>query len=242
MHFVRGRHVCFELACESIMRALSRSPPSKMIDCRIAQGSIEPRYNAFVGRRLFGTRNDLRKCVLENIFSQRAVTYASFKITKERALIFDQNGDRGRMLGRVHCSIVRRSDVKFCAFDSDPPHVQNASVRAAKGQTLLLLAILAFAPCLGVCSGWTASAEARMACCMGKSSDEATMCCASSEGRQNADGAGAIAIAGLPVRDHITFQIAAALAPEMRRALVTESDVPPTTDSDRHILLSVFLI
>ena len=106
----------------------------------------------------------------------------------------------------------------------------------------VLLGALALAPCLGVCTGWNSSADARMACCASKSADEAKMCCASSEGRQNADPAGAPALAAFPAPEPIALKIASALAPQLRAASVIESHDPLMTDSERYVLLSVFLI
>jgi hypothetical protein len=101
---------------------------------------------------------------------------------------------------------------------------------------------LALAPCMGVCTGWSASAEARMACCIGKAVDEAKMCCASSEGRRNADAPGALALVALPAPEPIALKIAAALAPQVHAAFVIDSHDPLTADSERYVLLSVFLI
>ena len=106
----------------------------------------------------------------------------------------------------------------------------------------VLLGAMALAPCLGVCTGWTSSADARMACCVGKSADEAKMCCASSEGRQNANSAGAPALAALPAPEPIALEIASALAPQLRAASVIDAHDPLTADSDRYVLLSIFLI
>ena len=106
----------------------------------------------------------------------------------------------------------------------------------------VLLAALALAPCLGVCAGWTASADTRMACCIGKSADQAKMCCASSESGQNADSAGAPALAALPAPEPIALKIASALIPQLRAASVIDSHDPLTAGSDRYVLLSVFLI
>ena len=110
-----------------------------------------------------------------------------------------------------------------------------------KSFAFVLLGMLMLTPCLGVCTGWSASAEARMACCVGKSADEAKMCCASSEGRQNADST-ASAIPALPALEPIALEIASVLAPELRAAAVIESHDPLTADSERYVLLSVFLI
>ena len=106
----------------------------------------------------------------------------------------------------------------------------------------IMLIVLALAPCLGVCTGWSASAEARMACCIGKAADEAKMCCASSEGRRNADAPGTLALVALPAPEPIALKIASALAPQLRAAFVIDAHDPQTADSERYVLLSVFLI
>lgn len=105
----------------------------------------------------------------------------------------------------------------------------------------VLLVALAIAPCLGVCGGWTASVDAQMACCVGKAADEAKMCCAAGESRQNADSSAPLPVA-LPPVEPIALKIAAALAPQLRAASVIDSHDPVTDDSARHVLLSVFLI
>ena len=82
-----------------------------------------------------------------------------------------------------------------------------------------------------------------MACCIGKTAGEATMCCASSEGRRNADASGALlAFVALPAPEPIALKIASALAPQLRAAFVIDSHDPLTADSERYVLLSVFLI
>jgi hypothetical protein len=106
---------------------------------------------------------------------------------------------------------------------------------------LAVLPVLFAAPCAGVCTGWAASADERMACCVGKSAEEATMCCASAEGRQNADWPAALVVA-LPASETIALKIASALAPEPRAVSVIKSHDPLATDSKRYVLLSVFLI
>ena len=122
-------------------------------------------------------------------------------------------------------------------------HVHNRRVMFLRRTfALLLLSALALAPCLGVCTGWSASAEARMACCAGKAADEATMCCASSEGRQNAGSPGALAVVALPALEPVALRIASVLPPQLRAAFVIEAHDPLTADSDRYVLLSVFLI
>jgi hypothetical protein len=104
-----------------------------------------------------------------------------------------------------------------------------------------VLATLFVAPCSGICTGWSASSDARMACCAGKSADEAMACCASSESRQNADSS-ASATPSLPALEPLILEIASTLAPELRAASAIASHEPLTADSERHVLLSVFLI
>ena len=81
-----------------------------------------------------------------------------------------------------------------------------------------------------------------MACCAGKAADEAKMCCASSEGRQNGDAPGSMAAVALPAPEPVALRVASALAPQLRAAFVIDSHDPLTADSERYILLSVFLI
>ena len=106
---------------------------------------------------------------------------------------------------------------------------------------VLLLSTLAMAPCLGVCTGWAASPDARMACCIGKAADEAKMCCAAGESRQNADSSAPLPV-GLPPVEPIVLKIATTLAPQLRSASATDSHDPVIDDSARYVLLSVFLI
>jgi len=81
-----------------------------------------------------------------------------------------------------------------------------------------------------------------MACCIGKAVDEAKMCCASSEGRRNADAPSVLALVALPAPEPIALKIASALAPQLSAAFVIDSHDPLTADSERYVLLSVFLI
>ena len=120
--------------------------------------------------------------------------------------------------------------------------VHNRKVSLRRTFAFVLLAALALAPCLGVCTGWTASADDRMACCKGKSADEAKMCCASSEGRQNAESQAGVAMVALPAPEPVALRIASALAPQVRTASVIDAHDPQTADSERYVLLSVFLI
>jgi hypothetical protein len=129
------------------------------------------------------------------------------------------------------------------SFDSRLHHGHNRKVVSLrKVFAFVLLGALALVPCLGVCTGWTASADARMACCAGKTPDEAKMCCASSEGRQNADSPVALAVVALPAPEPVALRIASALAPQLRAAFVIDAHDPLTADSERYVLLSVFLI
>jgi hypothetical protein len=81
-----------------------------------------------------------------------------------------------------------------------------------------------------------------MACCANKSASDAEMCCASSEGRQNADSAASLTIVALPPTEPVALKIASALGPQLRAAFVIDSHHPLTDESARHVLLSVFLI
>jgi hypothetical protein len=81
-----------------------------------------------------------------------------------------------------------------------------------------------------------------MACCVDKSADDAAMCCASAEDRQNAESAPFAAFVALPPSEPIALKFVGALAPPLRAALIIDSHAPITDDSARYILLSVFLI
>ena len=107
---------------------------------------------------------------------------------------------------------------------------------------LALLGAVLLGPCFGVCSGWKASADARMACCAGKSTDEAELCCASAEGRQNSESLAGLTTVGLPPLEPVALKIAAVLGPEPPATFVLDSHDPLTADCERHVLLSVFLI
>jgi hypothetical protein len=111
-----------------------------------------------------------------------------------------------------------------------------------KVSALALMATLLIAPCLGVCAGWAASHHDRMACCADKSQNEADACCASGEGRQNADVLTGLAIGALPVPAVDANQFDSALAtPQLFTPHWDSHDRIPS-DSDRYVLLSVFLI
>lgn len=105
-----------------------------------------------------------------------------------------------------------------------------------------LLAAFLAAPCLSVCAGWNASDHARMACCVDKSQDEADSCCASGEGRQNADVPAGLVAAALPVPAIDADQIQSILTASQIFTPHWDSHERIPSGSDRHVLLSVFLI
>lgn len=107
---------------------------------------------------------------------------------------------------------------------------------------IALLAALLTAPCVGVCAGWEASDHARMACCVGKSQDEADTCCASGEGRQGADVLAGLAAAALPVPAVDADQIESILSARQIFTPHWDSHVRILSDTGRHARLSVFLI
>ena len=82
-----------------------------------------------------------------------------------------------------------------------------------------------------------------MACCIGKSSQEAMTCCASAEGRQNTDLSAATAAAALPAPEPVALKLASDVISEIgATSAVIESHEPLVPDLERHVLLSVFLI
>lgn len=111
-----------------------------------------------------------------------------------------------------------------------------------KTLAFVLLGAVALAPCLGVCAGWMASAHARMACCADKTADEATMCCASSEGRQNAESLTSLSVVAVPAIEPVAVKITSVPAPSTRNRSVLDAHAQLTDESARHVLLSVFLI
>ena len=68
------------------------------------------------------------------------------------------------------------------------------------------------------------------------------MCCALSEGRQNADSLASLAVLALAPIEPIALKAASDLAPQRRAESVIESHTPLNDGSARHVLLSVFLI
>ena len=80
-----------------------------------------------------------------------------------------------------------------------------------------------------------------MACCVDKAQGEADACCASGEGRQNADAAASF-LAAVPPLEPIALAASAIVLLPDHAALDLESHDPLTSDTERHVLLSVFLI
>lgn len=68
------------------------------------------------------------------------------------------------------------------------------------------------------------------------------MCCASSEGRENADVSVSSSIVALPPTEPVALKLASDLAPQLRAEFVIDSHTPLNDGSARHVLLSVFLI
>ena len=96
-------------------------------------------------------------------------------------------------------------------------------------------------PCLSACAGWDASPHARMACCAHKAPEDADACCASAESRENSAAPSAVAafplaLAPVPLPHQV---ITASLA---GTELDRDTHHPLTPNTERHILLSVFLI
>lgn len=133
--------------------------------------------------------------------------------------------------------------VNFCEFDSARSARDNREVMdSRKVFAFALVATLLAAPCLGVCAGWAGSEHDRMACCADKSQNEADACCASGEGRQNADVLAGLAVAALPVPAVDAGQFDSALSlPQLFTPHWDSHDRIPS-ESDRYVLLSVFLI
>ena len=106
-----------------------------------------------------------------------------------------------------------------------------------------IAATLAFlvGPCLSVCTGWDASEHARMACCAHKAADEADACCASSEGREHSEAPSAVA--AVPVAlEPVPFACPIIATSLERTRLDRDARHPLTPTTERHVLLSVFLI
>lgn len=108
------------------------------------------------------------------------------------------------------------------------------------GAVAVMLALLV-GPCLSACAGWDASRHARMACCADKSADEADACCASTEGRENSPTASTVA--AFPVTLGPVPLACPVVATSLERtARDRHAGDPLTPTTERHVLLSVFLI
>lgn len=108
----------------------------------------------------------------------------------------------------------------------------------------LIVALLGV-PCLNTCEGWTASSVERMACCADghdQSQDAADRCCATGEGRRNAESSPGAVIAVLPAPAPVPLDGTAAVPLPRYAAWTFDNYQLFGSGSDRHILLSVFLI
>ena len=81
-----------------------------------------------------------------------------------------------------------------------------------------------------------------MACCVDKAREEADACCASGEAQQNADPLATGVPSALPVPQPIAFVMASAVPAVTRAPVDLASYAPLTSDSERHVVLSIFLI
>ena len=133
--------------------------------------------------------------------------------------------------------------MQFCVFDWDVTPSHNRRVTCVhRAFAVALLAALFAAPCLGVCAGWEAIDHARMACCADKAQDEADACCASGEARQGIDVLAGLLVAVLPVPAVDAHQVESILTASQIFTARWDSHAQLPSDSDRHVLLSVFLI
>lgn len=124
-----------------------------------------------------------------------------------------------------------------CAFTES----HNGLVRHFRtGAAIALLGVLLAGPCLGVCTGWSSSHHERMACCAGKAQDEADACCASGEGRRADSVAGLLL--GVPAPQPVAFAVEGALIALPHAFSDVDTHRPITSRTERHVLLSVFLI
>jgi hypothetical protein len=116
------------------------------------------------------------------------------------------------------------------------------SVRSAAAATLL--AVLTLVPCLNVCSGWMHSARQRMACCThaGGMQRQATAdaCCAHGE-RKNGEQMAPLSIAPPTLQPSIFSAESLTIPVHFASSLRFEIH-EPIADSERYVLLSVFLI
>ncbi len=138
--------------------------------------------------------------------------------------------------------------VQFYEFDCLTYAMHNRQVILRRGASAVMLFALLVLPCLSLCSGWGGSAGMRMACCHGSaehgSQTSADACCALGEQRQNAESSRSLLSVAISVGDLTKVAIAflsTALTLQGSRFDIGEHDYVSAT-SDRHLLLSVFLI
>ncbi|HUP41151.1 MAG TPA: hypothetical protein VM115_13590 [Vicinamibacterales bacterium] len=115
-----------------------------------------------------------------------------------------------------------------------------------QGQRVFAVAIIAaflIGPCLTVCTGWSTSSHARMACCADRAHDDADACCAAGENQQQgSDPLGVFPTSALRAPAPVAFTIDAVVPVPSRFTFDIPSHTTRPSDSDRHVRLSVFLI
>ena len=79
-----------ELPCERGERAIRRTTPAKLIGRRIAQGSIEPWHDAFVGGCQLRVIHDLGKRILQDVLRHLPVADAPFEEAQKRAMVLEE--------------------------------------------------------------------------------------------------------------------------------------------------------
>ena len=94
LHVGLRRRMRLQLARKSLDRPIRYAAPAKLVDGGIAERSIEPRHNAFVGRGLLGAVDDLGECVLQDIFGERSIADAPFQILQECPVVLEKDGQR----------------------------------------------------------------------------------------------------------------------------------------------------
>jgi hypothetical protein len=80
-----------------------------------------------------------------------------------------------------------------------------------------------------------------MACCAHKTADEADACCASAEGRENSSAPSAVAAFPIAL-EPVPLACPVIATPVERTVLDSDARHPLTSTTERHVLLSVFLI
>jgi hypothetical protein len=123
---------------------------------------------------------------------------------------------------------------------------QNRDVPRVQRSVAVLVLLVAFGlACVAPCSGWSASAHARMACCAhghGEPSQAAAdACCAAGEQQDHAYGVNGALVAVPPPQLVASDLFQAAFVPSLGGAVVAHR-VPHGPPRHTLILLSVFLI